>query len=127
MPIIKINIFAGKTNEEKKGICDHIQTALKQSFKINHDNFHYRIFEFKESEMIIPAGKSKNYILIELELFPGKTKEQKNEMYKLIEKKLKLLNIDKDDIIIIFREPQLENWYIRGETAEEIVNRRKKV
>lgn len=124
MPIIKVNIFTGKTTEEKKRICDSIQSALKESLNINHNNFHYRIFEFQESEMIIPPGKSRNYILLELDLFPGKTKDQKNNMYNSIKNRLKLLNIDKDDILIIFREPKLENWYIRGETAEEIVNRR---
>jgi phenylpyruvate tautomerase PptA (4-oxalocrotonate tautomerase family) len=120
MPVIKICIYKGVHSSEKREICNAIQDSIKKSLNITHDNFHQRIFEFDEEHLFIPPGKSKNYISIELDLFPGKTRDQKLKMFKMIEAGLLKFNIQKDDILIIYREPKLENWFIRGSTAYEL-------
>ena len=120
MPVIKICMYKGVHSSEKREICNAIQDSIKESLNIAHNNFHHRIFEFDEEHLFIPPGKSKKYISIELDLFPGKTRDQKLKMFKMIEDGLLKFDIQKDDILIIYREPALENWFIRGNIGEEI-------
>jgi hypothetical protein len=113
-------MYKGVHSSEKREICNAIQDSIKESLNIAHNNFHHRIFEFDEEHLFIPPGKSKKYISIELDLFPGKTRDQKLKMFKMIEDGLLKFDIQKDDILIIYREPALENWFIRGNIGEEI-------
>jgi len=120
MAVINISLFKGKIIEDKIRICETIQKTLKSAFKIEHNNFHFRINEYAESEMIIPAGSSKNYLIIEIDLIPGKSISEKNIFYKSIIEGLQALKIDENDILVMLREPIFENWCIRGETGQEM-------
>ena len=60
-------------------------------------------------------GKSDCFTIIELTLFPGRTKEQKRAVIEGITEKLHgVLAIPKEDIFIIINEPPLENWGLGG-------------
>ncbi len=119
VPIIQLNLYKTRSNEEKMDICRSIQNSIKETLSITHDNFLHHIFEFDDSNMLIPPGKSKNYIMIELDLFPGRDEGLKLELFKKIEESLLQFNISRNDILIIYREPNLENWYIEGKTGKE--------
>ena len=123
MPIIQIHLYEGRSKAEKIGICRSIQNSIKEALTITHDNFHHRIFEFDDSSMLIPPGRSKNYIIIEIDLLPGRDEALKLEMFKKIEANLLQFNIAQDDIHILCREPNLENWYIRGKSGKEMRNK----
>ena len=61
------------------------------------------------------SGKSDNFTIIELTLFPGRTKEQKRAVIEGITEKLHgVLAIPKEDVFIIINEPPLENWGLGG-------------
>jgi phenylpyruvate tautomerase PptA (4-oxalocrotonate tautomerase family) len=119
MPIVKINLYRGRSDAEKTGICRSIQNSIKETLSIPHDNFVHRIFEFDDSNMLVPPGKSRNYILIELDLLPGRDEALKLKMFKKIEENMLRFNISQNDILIIYREPNLENWYIDGQSGKE--------
>jgi phenylpyruvate tautomerase PptA (4-oxalocrotonate tautomerase family) len=123
MPIIEINMYKGRSTEEKKNICSAIQMAIKETYKIEHNNFHHRINEYDETNLLVPPSQSKNYFSLELDFFPGRSKGDKNKLYENITKSLESFNIAAEDIMIIIREPLLENWYIRGKSGEEIKQR----
>ena len=114
MVVINISIFRGKIIEDKRRICKTIQKALKSAFNIGHDNFHFRINEYAESEMIIPAMSSQNYLIIEIDLMPGKSAKEKDIFYKNIKEELRALKIYEDDILVILRESILENCCFRS-------------
>ena len=119
MPVLHINLYKGRSDAEKISICRTIQNSIKEALSIPHDNFIHRIFEFDDSNMLIPPGKSKNYILIELDLLPGRDESLKLKMFRKIEENLLPFNISHNDILIIYREPNLENWYIDGKSGKE--------
>lgn len=120
MPVIQINIFEGRSKEEKVAICRSIQKAIKDALSIAHDNFHHRIVEFDDSTLLIPPGRSKNYIMIELNMLPGRDEALKLGMFRRIEANLQQFNIAPDDILIICHDANLENWYIRGKSGIEM-------
>lgn len=120
MPVINVSLFNGRSHDDKNAICKTIIQEMKSAFKIEHNNFHCRIHEYSETEMIVPPVSSKNYISIEITFLPGKSVSEKEYFYKNLQKKLLSFNIKENDIIIILQEPILENWYIRGKTGIEI-------
>jgi len=120
MPVIQINLFEGRSKEEKIAICRSIQKAMKEALSISHDNFHHRIREFDDSTLLIPPGRSKNYIMIEINMLPGRDETLKLDMFRKIEANLQQFNIAQDDILIICHDPALENWYIRGKSGIEM-------
>ena len=56
-----------------------------------------------------------DFMIIELTIFPGRTKEQKEKAIEIITGNLKSrLSIDPADVFIIMTEPPLENWGFGG-------------
>lgn len=54
-------------------------------------------------------------MIIELALFPGRTKEQKAKAIELITANLvSQLGIEPTDVFIVITEPPLENWGMGG-------------
>lgn len=120
MPVVNITMFSGRTSVEKTDICRTIQQIIKDTFHITHDNFHHRVNEFSDHDLLIPAASSRNYISIEFDFLPKRSVNEKRELYINIETGLKRFGINTEDILMILREPELENWYIRGKSGEEI-------
>ena len=100
MPLIEVGMFKGKSAEFKKTILDCIQ----------------RITEYDRDSFEYPSFKSDNFMIIELTLFPGRTKEQKGKAVEAITTGLQTcLSIDPSDVFIIINEPPLENWGMGGQ------------
>jgi phenylpyruvate tautomerase PptA (4-oxalocrotonate tautomerase family) len=114
LPIVKIEIRKGKTNEHKKAILNGIHDALVESIKIpDHDRLQ-RIYELDEDNFEANE-KTDNITLIEIVLYKGRSIEAKKALYKAINKNLASNpGIDGNDIFIVLLEPPLENWGIRG-------------
>lgn len=120
MPIIQISLREGWSAEQKRAICKSIQKAIKVVFCIAHDNFHHRIVEYDASHMVLPSDATDKYILIELDMFPGRDEGDKHAVFEEIERNLLPYSIRPEDIMIIYREPPLENWRIGGRSAKDI-------
>ena len=70
---------------------------------------------FEPEDFETAPGKTDNFMIIELTIFPGRTKEQKKNAIEMITANLnKNLNIEPTDIFIIMNEPPLENWGMGG-------------
>ncbi len=115
MPLVKIEIRNGKSNEHKKAILDGVHDALVQAIKIpDYDRFQ-RIYELDEANFECPETKTDNITLIEITMFKGRSIEAKKALYKTINDNLaQNPGIDGNDIIIVIYEPPLENWGLRG-------------
>ena len=114
MPVVKVSLLKGKSKVEKKALLDAIHAALIETFKIPENDRNQRIFEFDPENFEIPEGKTSNYILIEMDVFPGRSVEAKSKLYQTIVHNLQRHNIQADDVFIVLNEPQLDNWGVRG-------------
>ena len=115
MPLVKINILKGKTAEYKKTVFDCVHQGLIEGLGISNWDRFQRIVEFDRTDFETPAEKSDNFMIIELTLFPGRTKEQKKAAIEIITAKLvATLSIAPEDVFIIISEPPLENWGMAG-------------
>ena len=121
MPLVKVSLLKGKPKEDKKALLDAIHSALIEAFKIPENDRNQRIFEFESENFDIPEGKTSNYTLIEIVAFPGRSLNAKRKLYQTIVQNLKELDIQPNDLLIVLKEPPLDNWGVRGGTpASEI-------
>lgn len=121
MPLVKVEIYKGKSNDYKKGLLDGIHGALVAAFKIPLDDRNQRIYELDEDNFERRANKTNNFTIIEIVAFKGRSDSAKKELYKEIFKNLKANpGIDEKDILVYINEPELVNWGIRGKSGDEI-------
>ncbi len=99
----------------KKTVFDCVHEGLIEAFGIQVWDRFQRITEYDKSNWEIPEEKSENFMIIELTIFPGRTKEQKKAAIKIITDKLsQRLDISPTDIFIVMNEPPLDNWGMGG-------------
>jgi len=114
MPLVTIVMIKGKSKEYKKSIFNAVHGSLVAAFKIPDHDRNQRIIEIEPDNLEYPEGKSDNFLTIEMTVFPGRSFQAKKILYKEIASRLHRLGIKGDDILIILKEPPLENWGIRG-------------
>lgn len=123
MPLVKIEIFKGKTAQYKKAILDGVHSALVQAFKIPDDDRMQRLYELDRENFEVTPTKTEQCTLIEITAFKGRSLEAKKKLYKEIINNLKINpGIDGNDIVIVINEPPLENWGVRGGKPANEVN-----
>ncbi|MFL0195875.1 tautomerase family protein [Clostridium sp. WILCCON 0269] len=123
MPLVKIEIFKGKTAEYKKAILNGVHSALVQAFKIPDDDRMQRLYELDRENFEVTPTKTEQCTLIEITAFKGRSVEAKRKLYREIVNNLKMdPGIDGEDIVIVINEPPLENWGVRGGKPANEVN-----
>ena len=115
MPLVKVNMLAGKTSEFKKTVFNCIHEGLIDAFGIADWDRFQRIEEYDKSCWEAPEGKTENFMIIELTIFPGRTREQKKcAIAKITGLLRENLGIAATDVFIVMNEPPLENWGMGG-------------
>lgn len=115
MPLVKVDMIRGKSPEYKKTVLDCIHVGLMESIGIEDWDRFQRIVEIPKEDFETAPEKTDNFMIIELTLFPGRTKEQKGDAIKAITSRLgDSLGIAPTDVFIVINEPPLENWGMGG-------------
>ena len=119
MPLVRVDMIKGKTTEYKKKVLNCIHEGLMESIGIEDWDRFQRIVEIDKEDFEVPEGKTDNFMIIELTLFPGRTREQKKRAIELITEKLTdKPGIAATDIFIVINEPPNENWGLGGKQKE---------
>jgi phenylpyruvate tautomerase PptA (4-oxalocrotonate tautomerase family) len=114
MPLVKIEIEKGFDPVYHKAILDGVHEALVYSLGIPDQDRRQRLYEL-EKACFEHSGRSKQYTIIEITMFKGRSFDSKKALYKTIVDKLgQDPGIPGNDITIVIHEPSLENWGIRG-------------
>ena len=115
MPLVRVDMIKGKSPEYKKAVFDCIHSGLIESIGIEDWDRFQRIVEIPREDFETALGKTDEFMIIELTLFPGRTKEQKGVAIKAITSRLEnSLGIDPTDVFIVINEPPFENWGMGG-------------
>ncbi len=114
MPLVTISLIKGRTAREKEKLSAEIHEALVESIKIPQTDFNQRIIEFDPADIHVSAGKTEKFVLVEITMFPGRSREAKKKMYAGIVDRLGALGVPPADVMIVLNEPPLVNWGIHG-------------
>jgi phenylpyruvate tautomerase PptA (4-oxalocrotonate tautomerase family) len=114
MPLVKIEIEKGFDLAYQKAVLDSVHEALVETIRIPDHDRRQRLYELDHNHFE-HTGRSKQYTIIEITMFKGRSFEAKKLLYASI-----VINLEKNpgipgnDITIVIHEPSLENWGIRG-------------
>ena len=115
MPLVRIEIIKGKDIVYKKTLLDAVHTALVNAVHIEDWDRFQRLYEIDNELFERSENKTDKFTMIELTMFPGRTKEQKAKIYEEIVKQLhERLGIEATDVFIVINEPSNENWGLAG-------------
>ncbi|SNY39995.1 Tautomerase enzyme [Orenia metallireducens] len=119
---IKIYGLESYLNPIKKKMSDIIHSCVIEAFDYPVDKRFHRFFLMKEDNFYFPAGRSKNYTIIEISIFAGRREVTKKKLINLLFKRItEELQIDSKDIEITIFETPPSNWGIRGVTGDELI------
>ena len=115
MPLVRVEIIKGKSLDYKKQLLDGIHVALMNAIQIEDWDRFQRLYEIDDDLFERSEGKTEKFTLIEITMFPGRTKEQKSKIFEEIVKELNIrLQIKSTDVFIVLNEPPNENWGLAG-------------
>ena len=115
MPLIRVEMTEGKSKEYKKTVLDCIHDSLLDTLNIEDWDRFQRIVEIKKDDFEKPKGKSDDFMIIEVTMFKGRSKDQKRALIEGITAMLnKRLQIAPTDVFIVIHEPPDENWGLAG-------------
>jgi len=115
MPLVKIELLKGHTADYKRTFLSAVHDALESALGIPDWDRFQRLYELENDCFEQSKYKSEDFCIIELTIFPGRSKETKGEIINEITRLLgERLNIAPSDIFIIINDPPLENWGLGG-------------
>ena len=78
-----------------------------------------RIIEIDRADFETSPEKTDQFMIIEITMFQGRTKEQKKALIEAVTRKLgERLGILPTDVFIVIQEPPNENWGMGGRQRE---------
>jgi phenylpyruvate tautomerase PptA (4-oxalocrotonate tautomerase family) len=122
MPIVRIDILEGFSSNYKRSLLDSVHEALVYSFKIPGSDRNQTIREFSEQNFDRSEGKTKQFTMIEISAFAGRSREAKRTLYsRIVANLVKSPGISANDVLITLNEIELVNWGVQGgQVADEV-------
>ena len=115
MPLVRVDIIKGKTPEYKKNLLNCIHEGLIETTGIENWDRFQRIVEIDKADYETSPDKTDDFMIIEITMFKGRTREQKKALIETVTDKLvETLKIQPTDVFIVIHEPADENWGLGG-------------
>ena len=114
MPHVRIEVIAGRTQDEKRALLDAVHQSLMEALKIPDWDNNHRLLEYPADCYDLPPGCSAKRTYIECTQFPGRSFDAKKRLYRLLVDRLEALGTPRRDVIIVLHEPPMENWGVHG-------------
>ena len=115
MPLVRIEIIKGKSHEYKKKVLEAVHSGLVKALQIADWDRYQRLYEIENDYFERSEGETEQFTMIEITMFPGRTKEQKKSVIREITNELhERVGIAPSDVFIVLHDPPLENWGFGG-------------
>jgi phenylpyruvate tautomerase PptA (4-oxalocrotonate tautomerase family) len=115
VPIVRIDIEAGKSTEYKRAILHGVRTALTGALGVPDERIMQRIIETPIDDIDAPEVRSDRLTIIEIAMLPGRDAALKNELYGAVVRELGVEpGIHSHDIVVIIGEPDAECLFLNG-------------
>ena len=115
MPLVHVQLRAGRSAGEKKAILDGIHAALVEAFEIPDVDRNQLVHEYAEGDF--EARHGPGAVFVELVVFPGRSPDAKRKLYAGIAANLARAGVEPQRTLVVLHEPPLANWGIRGGRA----------
>ncbi|MGO8985780.1 MAG: tautomerase family protein [Terriglobales bacterium] len=116
MPLVRIDLFEGKTPEYHAQIGQVVYRAMFETLNVPKDDRFQIIAEHSKTSLLFDRDylgihRSDDCIFLQITLNGGRTVEMKQRFYKAVADGLhEALTLRKEDVFISLVEVQKENW-----------------
>ncbi|MEJ8856336.1 tautomerase family protein [Variovorax robiniae] len=127
MPLVRIDLAAGKSADYRRTIGDVIYDAMVRTINVPKDDRFQIITEHAAADFIIDPSymgivRSPDCVVLQITLSDGRTVEQKRAFYKAIVDGLhERLGLRREDVFINLVEVRKENWSFGNGEAQYAV------
>lgn len=116
MPLVRIDLRAGKSAEYRKALGDGVHRALIEAMAVPADDRFQVITEHAPEGLIydpqyLGVRRSDNVVLVQITLSAGRKPQQKRKLFKRMAEILaETLGLEPADLVISLVEVVWENW-----------------
>jgi 4-oxalocrotonate tautomerase len=116
MPLVRISLRAGKSDEYKKALGDGVHQAMIEAIEIPPQDRFQVITEHSRSELIydpsyLGINRSDDIVIVQITLSAGRKPPQKRKLYqRIVEILAKNPGMRPQDVMINLVETAWENW-----------------
>ena len=116
MPLVRIDLAAGKSPDFRRTIGEVVYEAMISTINVPNDDRFQIITEHAPTDFIVDPNylgiqRSPDCVIIQITLSDGRTVDQKRAFYKAIADGLNSrLNLRREDVFINLIEVRKENW-----------------
>jgi phenylpyruvate tautomerase PptA (4-oxalocrotonate tautomerase family) len=115
VPIVRIDIQAGKSTAYKREILHSVRSAIVEALGVPHDRVQQRIIETPAENIDSPESRTDHLTVIEISMLPGRSAVLKQAMYGAIVAHLgETPGIHQHDITVLVNDPSAECFAIGG-------------
>jgi phenylpyruvate tautomerase PptA (4-oxalocrotonate tautomerase family) len=121
MPLVRLEVRQGRSAAQKRALLDAAHAALVEALAIPDHDRTQRIVEHAREDFELPPGSSDDFVLVEVTMFAGRSRQAKRRLYQALVRNFGELGVAPADVFVVLREPPLDNWGIRGgQMASEV-------
>jgi 4-oxalocrotonate tautomerase len=127
MPLVRIELAAGKPAEYRRTLGNVVHGALVDTIKIPSDDRFQVITEHAPADLVfdptyLGIQRSADFVVIQITLSDGRSVEQKRALYTAIADGLHAqLSLRREDVFINLLEVRKENWSFGNGEAQYAV------
>lgn len=114
MPLVSIEARRAWEPEQRHAIIAAVLSALREAFRLPEDDGIVRFLQHAPGDFVVRPPATESYLLVQVDLFSGRSASAKRALYQLVVQNLGELGIAPSDVMILLRETDRENWGIRG-------------
>lgn len=114
MPLAKIEVRKTRPPEQVQAIIEAVYQAQREALKVPEHDRQIRYIEHRPEHFAVPPGRTDDFTLVEIQLFPGRSPQAKKALFQAIVQRFEAIGIARSEVFIVLTEPALENWGIRG-------------
>jgi 4-oxalocrotonate tautomerase len=124
MPLVRVALRAGKSDDYKRAIGDSVYKAMREAFNIPEQDRFVVVSEHSESEFqfsktYLDIARSDDLVIIQITANNGRTVEQKKALFARIADLLSVNpGLRKEDVFINLVEVAKENWSFGNGVAQ---------
>ena len=124
MPLVRVALRRGKSDDYKKAIGDGVYKAMREAFNIPEEDRFVVVSEHSESEFqfsrtYLDIARSDDLVIIQITANSGRTIEQKKALFARIAELLsERPGLRKEDIFVNLVEVAKENWSFGNGVAQ---------
>jgi 4-oxalocrotonate tautomerase len=124
MPLVRVSLRAGKSDDYKRAIGDGVYQALRETFTVPEEDRFVTVSEHSESELqfsktYMDIARTDDLVILQITVSNTRSIEQKKALFaRIVELLSQKPGLRKEDVFINLLEVAKENWSFGNGVAQ---------